>query len=122
MKINFDTSLNEVEIDEANYSQVLNIKQGSNIEDAQIQAWEISNILKNDFKVIKSLLIAPDFSDEFINHTDLEFEISLSLITAGSLTRILEGFKNSKLKQFPYQLLMKDVLIKEERILKAINK
>mgnify|MGYP000412749498 CR=1 FL=1 len=52
MKINFDTSLNEVEIDEANYSQVLNIKQGSNIEDAQIQAWEISNILKNDFKVI----------------------------------------------------------------------
>ena len=53
---------------------------------------------------------------------DLEFEINLSLITAGALKNILDGFKNSKLKVFPYQLLMKDVLIKEDRILKAINK
>ncbi|MDA3943440.1 MAG: hypothetical protein PF694_07860 [Bacteroidetes bacterium] len=72
--------------------------------------------------VVKSLLIAPDFSDDFINECDLEFEINLSLITAGSLINILEGFRNSKLKHFPYQLLMKDVLIKEDRILKAINK
>jgi hypothetical protein len=72
--------------------------------------------------VVKSLLVAPDFSDDFINECDLEFEINLSLITAGSLINILEGFRNSKLKQFPYQLLMKDVLIKEDRILRAINK
>ena len=76
----------------------------------------------NGFKVVKSLLIAPDFSDDFVNYCDLEFEINLSLITASSLVNILEGFKNSKHKQFPYQLLMKDVLIKEERILKAISK
>lgn len=76
----------------------------------------------NGLNVVKSLLIAPDFSDDFINECDLEFEINLSLITASSLIKILEGFKNSKLKQFPYQLLMKDVLIKEDRILKAINK
>jgi len=74
------------------------------------------------FNVVKSLLVAPDFSDDFINDCDLEFEINLSLITAGSLIKILEGFRNSKHKQFPYQLLMKDVLIKEDRILKAINK
>jgi hypothetical protein len=74
------------------------------------------------FNVVKSLLIAPDFSDDFINECDLEFEINLSLITSSALVNILEGFKNSKLKQFPYQLLMKDVLIKEERILKAFNK
>jgi len=72
--------------------------------------------------VVKSLLVAPDFSDDFINECDLEFEINLSLITAGALINILEGFRNSKLKQFPFQLLMKDVLIKEERILRAINK
>jgi hypothetical protein len=76
----------------------------------------------NDYNVVKSLLIAPDFSDDFVNDCDLEFEINLSLITAGSLVTILEGFKNSKFKQFPYQLLMKDVLIKEDRILKAISK
>ncbi|MBN1651956.1 MAG: hypothetical protein JW857_11545, partial [Bacteroidales bacterium] len=74
------------------------------------------------FNVVKNLLVAPDFSDDFINECDLQFDINLSLITAGSLVNILEGFKNSKLKQFPYQLLMKDVLIKEDRILKAIKK
>lgn len=76
----------------------------------------------NGFNVVKSLLVAPDFSDDFINDCDLEFEINLSLITAGALKNILDGFRNSKLKHFPHQLLMKDVLIKEDRILKAINK
>ena len=77
---------------------------------------------KDGLNVVKSLLVAPDFSDDFVNDCDLEFEINLSLITAGSLVNILDGFRESKLKQFPYQLLMKDVLIKEERILKAIRK
>ncbi len=76
----------------------------------------------NGYNVVKSLLVAPDFSDDFVNDTDLEFEINLSLITADSLVNILEGFRESKHKQFPYQLLMKDVLIKEDRILKAIRK
>lgn len=74
------------------------------------------------YTVVKSLLVAPDFSDEFVNDCDLEFEINLSLITASCLSNILEGFRLSKHKQFPYQLLMKDVLIKEDRILKAIKK
>ena len=77
---------------------------------------------KNDYKVIKSLLIAPQFSDEFINDCELEYDLNLSLIKAISLIRILEGFKNSKLKSFPYKLLMRDVLIQEDRILKAISK
>jgi hypothetical protein len=34
------------------------------------------------YNVVKSLLVAPDFSDEFVNECDLEFEINLSLITA----------------------------------------
>lgn len=76
----------------------------------------------NNLNVVKSLLVAPEFSDDFVNDCDLEFEINLSLITASSLVKILEGFRNSKHKQFPHQLLLKDVLIKEERILKAINK
>jgi hypothetical protein len=77
---------------------------------------------KEGFNVVKSLLVAPDFSDDFVNDCDLEFEINLSLITASSLLSILDGFRVSKHKQFPYQLLMKDVLIKEDRILKAIRK
>jgi hypothetical protein len=77
---------------------------------------------KNHFNVVKSLLISPEFSDEFINECGLEYELNLSLITAGTLRKILEGFKESKMKQFPYKLLFRDVLIQEERILKAIEK
>lgn len=74
------------------------------------------------YNVVKSLLIAPDFSDEFVSDCEIDFELNLSLITASSLLKILKAFKSSKHKAFPYQLLMKDVLIKEDRIIKAINK
>ncbi len=76
---------------------------------------------KNGLKVVKSLLIAPEFSDEFINECELEYELNLSLIQASSLYSILDGFKSSNKEQFPYKLLMRDVLIKEDRILKAIK-
>lgn len=76
-----------------------------------------------NYKIIKSLLVAPDFSDDFVNETELEYELNLSLIKASSLLKILEGFKNSKKhKVFPYKLLMRDVLIDEDRIIKAIGK
>ena len=77
---------------------------------------------RNNFKVIKSLLVAPEFTDEFIKDCGLDYELNLSLITASSLVKIMEGFKNSKHKQFPYNLLMRDVLIQEDRVLKAIDK
>lgn len=77
---------------------------------------------KSGYKVVKSLLIAPEFSDDFIKECGLEYELNLSLITASSLYAILLGFKTSKLKKFPHNLLMRDVLIQEERVLKAIGK
>jgi hypothetical protein len=67
-------------------------------------------------------LIAPDFSDEFIKDCGLDYELNLSLIKSGSLIKIMESFKESKHKQFPYNLLMRDVLIQEDRIIKAIGK
>lgn len=82
-----------------------------------------SNLLKvNDYKVIKSLLVAPDFSDLFVKECGLEYELNLSLISAESLLNILSGFKDSKLKQFPHNLLMRDVEIDEQRVLKALVK
>jgi len=88
----------------------------------QIKAY--TNLAKlNGFNVIKSLLIAPSFSDEFINDCEFEYELNLSLLTASSLVKILKGFKNlKKHKQFSYKLLMRDILINEDRILKAISK
>jgi hypothetical protein len=86
----------------------------------QLKAYRDLAIL-NNFKVIKSLLVAPEFTDQFINDCEIEYELNLSLIKASSLINILEGFKESKHKKLPYELLMRDVLIQEERILKAIR-
>ena len=78
---------------------------------------------KNNYSVIKSLLIAPEFSDDFISECELEYDLNLSLMKASSLIDIFEGFKKSKKhKKFPYKLLLRDVVINEERILKAITK
>jgi len=74
------------------------------------------------FKVIKSLIVASEFSDDFVNECELDFDLNLSLITANTMINILEAFKNSRHQAFPYKLLMKDVLINESRIIKAIMK
>lgn len=87
----------------------------------QLKAYD-NSAKKNNYKVVKSLLIAPEFSDDFIKDCGLDYELNLSLITASSLMKILVGFRNSKLKEFPHNLLMRDVLIQEDRVLKAIGK
>jgi len=76
----------------------------------------------NNYNVRKLLLIAPDFSDDFIEDCEMDVELDLSLLTASSLMKIYESFKKSKHKQFPYKLLMRDVLINSDRIVKAISK
>lgn len=87
----------------------------------QLKSYE-SRINSQGLKVIKSLLVAPDFSDDFIKECGLDYELNLSLIRASSLYNILLGFKESKLKIFPHNLIMRDVLIEEERVLKAIKR
>lgn len=101
-------------IKESNYNKFSSVSR-------QLKAYD-SIAKKNGYKVIKSLLIAPEFSDDFIKDCGLEYELNLSLIGASSLMKILIGFRNSKLKVFPHNLLMRDVLIQEDRILKAIGK
>lgn len=85
----------------------------------QIKAYN-NLAIKKGFMVLNSLLIAPEFTDDFVNDCGLEIDRSLSLISASSLKKILEGFKKSSLDQFPYTLFTKDVVIREDRILKAI--
>lgn len=87
----------------------------------QLKAY-IALAQKNGFKVIKSILIAPEFSDDFVKDCGLDYELNLSLIAAGSLSKIQEAFKASKHKSFPHNLLMRDVLIQEDRVIKAIGK
>ncbi len=77
---------------------------------------------KNGIRVAKILLIAPDFSDDFITDCEMNFELNLSLLTASGLSKILTAFKDSKHTEFPKVLLFRDVVINEDRIIKALSK
>lgn len=86
----------------------------------QIKSY-VSVAEKKGYKVLKSILVAPEFTNEFVKECELDFDINLSLIQSESLKNILEAFTDSRLSTFPYKLF-RDVLIKEERIIMAITK
>jgi len=77
--------------------------------------------LKNNLRIVKMLLVAPEFSDDFVTDCEMDTEMNLSLITASTLTNIFDAFKESKYTEFPY-VLFRDIVINEERILKALSK
>lgn len=88
----------------------------------QIKAYNNLATKNKEYMVLNTLIIAPGFTDDFVKECGLEIELSLSLITASSLKQILDGFKESSLEKFPHTLFTRDVVIKEDRILKAILK
>lgn len=75
----------------------------------------------NNFRIVKTLLVAPDFSDDFITDCEMDMEMNLSLVKASSLMKIFEEFKTSKHTNLPH-VLFRDVVINEERIIKALKK
>lgn len=77
--------------------------------------------LKNDLRIVKILLISPEFSDDFVTDCEMDTEMNLSLMTASTLSNISEAFKTSKYKEFPH-VLFRDIVINEERITKALSK
>lgn len=77
--------------------------------------------IKNNLRIVKILLIAPEFSDDFVTDCEMDTEMNLSLISASTLLNIFDAFKTSKYQEFPH-ILFRDILINEERILKALSK
>lgn len=73
------------------------------------------------YRVIKTLLVAPDFTPDFIEDCDLDIDLNLSLITSETLYNIWNGFKRAPQQVFPTNLLMRDALISDEKILKALK-
>jgi hypothetical protein len=86
----------------------------------QMKAYH-QNATHNGFRVLKSLLIAPDFTQDFIDECEMEIDLNLSLITSEVLYNIWTGFKSAKHTVFPVNLLMRDALISDEKILKALK-
>jgi hypothetical protein len=77
--------------------------------------------LKSNLRIVKILLVAPEFSDDFIYDCEMDTEMNLSLLTASTLLKIFEAFKLSKYQEFPH-VLFRDIVINEERIIKALAK
>ncbi len=77
--------------------------------------------LKNNLRIVKILLVAPEFSDDFIYDCEMDTEMNLSLITSTTLSLIHKAFKESKYNVFPH-VLFRDILINEERVTKALSK
>lgn len=77
---------------------------------------------KQGYLISKILLVANDFSDEFVSECEYDYELNLSLITSKGLIQILEGFKESRLEEFPVKLLLKDGLLNEDRIVKVLQR
>jgi hypothetical protein len=77
--------------------------------------------LKNNFRIVKILLVAPEFSDDFVSACEMDTEMNLSLLTATTLSKIFKSFKASKYNEFPH-VLFRDIVINEERVSKALSK
>ncbi|MCP9237409.1 hypothetical protein [Lewinella sp. JB7] len=87
----------------------------------QIKAYK-SLAEKNGYKVVKTFIVAPSFSDDFVNECGLDYDLNLSLITSESLIEIHAAFQESKLDEFPYKILLRDVLIDSTRVVRSITK
>jgi len=67
------------------------------------------------------ILVASDFSEEFISECEYDQHLNLSLMTADGLTRVLEAFRQSRGSEFPVRLLMKAGLLNANRIAKVLE-
>lgn len=87
----------------------------------QVKAYK--NLLeKNDFTVAKILIVAPDFSEDFVSDCSDDFDLNISLLKASSLVAIYNASIESPNRQVTINMLMKDVLVQEDRIIRALKK
>jgi len=77
---------------------------------------------KKNYHVTKAIIVANEFSDDFIEACECDYELNLSLLTSRGLMKILDGFKNSTIKEFPVRLLMRNGLLNEDRIFKVLTR
>ena len=119
MDILLNLGNNEIIIVECKTSKERGYNKFSSVS-RQLKAYQ-SLALKNDLRIVKILLIAPEFSDDFVTDCEMDTEMNLSLMTASTLSNISEAFKTSKYSEFPH-VLFRDIIINEDRIIKALSK
>src|SRR5690606_10506973 len=119
MDILINLGNNEVIIVECKTSKESGYNKFSTVS-RQLKSYQ-NMALKNHLRIVKILLVAPEFSDDFVTDCEMDVDMNLSLLTASTLIAIYEAFKNSKYITFPH-VLFRDVVINQERIVKALSK
>ncbi len=71
-------------------------------------------------RVAQVLIIAPSFSDDFIESAEMDTEVNISLLEAKGLKLILDAYKSKRNPKFSVKLLTKGGLLKAELIAKTI--
>ena len=87
----------------------------------QVKAYK--NLLeKNSFQVNRIFIVAPDFSDDFVADCGDEFSLPITLLKASSLAAIYNTVKTTGTGRFTIQMLTRDILVQEDRIIRALKK
>lgn len=71
-------------------------------------------------RVAQVLIIAPSFSDDFIESAEMDTEVNISLLTADGLKIIYDAYKGKRNPNFSPKLFTKGGLLKAELIAKNI--
>ena len=87
----------------------------------QVKAYK-SLLEKNDFQVDRIIIVAPDFSEDFVADCGDEFSLPITLLKAGSLSAIYNTIKTTGTSRFTIQMFARDILVQEDRIIRALKK
>lgn len=77
---------------------------------------------RNGYQVDKIIIVAPDFSEDFVADCGDEFELPITLLKAGSLVSIFNAVKATGSSRFTLQMIARDILVQEDRIIRALSK
>jgi len=77
---------------------------------------------KNGYHANQIVIVSNDFTEDFISECEYDLDLSISLITSIDLIKIHEGLKESNYDELPVRLLLKDGVLRGDRIVKAFNR
>ncbi|MGF1736799.1 hypothetical protein [Photobacterium satsumensis] len=85
----------------------------------QVKAY-VKRCEANGHRVAQALIVAPGFSEDFIDAADMDTDINISLLEAEGLQKILTAYKQRRNPNFSPKLLTKGGLLKADLISKSI--
>jgi len=85
----------------------------------QVKAY-VNRFESSGKRVAQVLIVAPSFSDSFIESAEMDTEINISLLEAKGLKLILDAYKSRRNPKFTAKLFTKGGLLKAELIAKNI--